>query len=184
MNSKWNQSDYISENGRLWQEVVTLETELQLRGKQAPSRPDKKSSVDGSNVLAEYDALSAHTAKLKALVNSSEKNVRAGNDNNDKPTQTSDAGCEACKTTGRCARCNGTGVEPGSTASNSCKGGCAGSGKCDKCGGTGKKDGKAAASTAWNPDAEILKANGVGTIAELNTKLAEQRGVRPLPSDD
>lgn len=115
MSNKWSQSDYVSENDKLRKEANVHESFLRTNSKEFPQRPNPSTDMTGTGILADYDALSAHVAKLRSLVNLSAKT-----ENDNKLKQNSDKNCELCSGTTRCSQCNGTGYNPGSTAANSC----------------------------------------------------------------
>lgn len=91
-------------------------------------------------------------------------------DDDDKPSDEKAGNCSECSGTGRCPDCNGSGKPPGKTSDCSR---CDGDGRCPGCNGNGstKEDedsGNNGKAKVFNPDAAILAARGVKTLAELN----------------
>lgn len=61
--TKWDQSDYVAHNASLCERSTVLETQLRAKGGTAPPRPPTT-----GDLIADYDALSAHVAQLRVKV--------------------------------------------------------------------------------------------------------------------
>jgi hypothetical protein len=138
---------------------------------------------NSATVFQDISVLEAHCSTVQDKINAAvTSGIRATStaparaDDKDKPDNKPAGNCDGCKGTGNCPTCGGTGKKAGKARSQAedCPT-CGGNGKCKDCNGGGTKGEKEKAQVgtqgqkaAWNPDAKILEARGVKTLAELN----------------
>lgn len=146
---RWDQNDYRAANDALCIEATRLEATLRAAGKDVPARPAQK-----ANVVESYEAMTGHMAQLHALVSlsimkPSAAATRATQQQAEPPDPAAPAVPGALPAPAAVAPTQVIVVRPNPSATIS--------------------------NPQFNPDAKILAARGVKTVAELNAKTQRER---------